>query len=109
MCAQLASLGVRAEPHTDGETILPLLEHGKWDLVILDLRTPGVSGFDVFQAILERRPDLVGRTMVVSGGIKDRALQDLLMATPVPCLPKPYSVEEFADVVLLLLRSSRSR
>ncbi|MBI4862809.1 MAG: response regulator [Candidatus Riflebacteria bacterium] len=105
---QLEALGVRAETFIDGADVLAALEGGKWELVILDLRTPGVSGIDVFQAMVQKRPDLVGRTMVVSGSIEDRALQELLATHPVPCLPKPYSVSDFNNVVRLLLRASGS-
>jgi signal transduction histidine kinase len=104
MQSQLENLGIRCEIHDDGSRILPRLADRRWDLVILDLKTPGVGGVEILQHIADRHPDLVHRTMVVSGGLEDRALQDILAVIPVPCLPKPYSVHEFNDVVRFLLR-----
>ncbi|MBI4865218.1 MAG: response regulator [Candidatus Riflebacteria bacterium] len=109
MRTHLDALGVRMDLHADGTEVLAKLDGGKWDIVILDLRTPGASGVEVLEAMVKRRPDLMNRTMVVSGGLEDRTLQELVLTHPVPCLPKPYTVEEFNDVVLFLLRASSSR
>ena len=105
---QLEALGIRGEAFADGVEILPVLKTGKWDLVILDVRTPGMGGIATFREILQRRPDLSSRTMVVSGCIEDKELQDLLSDHPLPCLPKPYTSQQFDDMVRLLLRGITS-
>ena len=105
--SQLASLGVRAEVLGDGRHVMERIAEGHFDLLVLDIRTPGVDGVAVIETLVRTRPDLAGRTMIVSGCIEDRALQDLLQHHPVPCLPKPYSVHDFNDIVRLLLRRSR--
>jgi len=102
--SQLSALGIRADAHADGAEILPVLATGQWDLVLLDLRIPGVGGVEIFQEIQRIRPDLIGKTMIVSGSIEDRALQELMIAHPIPCLPKPYSVHDFNQIIRLLLR-----
>ncbi|MBI4861648.1 MAG: response regulator [Candidatus Riflebacteria bacterium] len=105
IAAQLEFLGVRADMFDDGSVLLPVLATGKWDLVILDVRTPDINGIEVFKQIVARRPELVARTMVVSGSIADEDLQTLLADHPIPCLPKPYSQDQFNDMVRLLLRN----
>jgi signal transduction histidine kinase len=106
---QLEALGIRGEAFSDGEQILPILKSGKWDLVILDIRTPGMGGIAFFEEIMKGRPDLGGKTMVVSGCIEDKELQDLLAEHPIPCLPKPYTSQQFDDMVRLLLRGISPR
>jgi signal transduction histidine kinase len=109
MATQLELLGIRADVYEDGDRVLPVLAEGRWDLVLLDIRTPRINGVRIFQEMLARRPDLVPRTMVVSGSIADRDLQQILADHPVPCLPKPYEVSQFNDMVRLLLRRPGER
>jgi len=104
--SQLESLGLRTEIYGDGAQVLSKLDQGHWNLVILDMRASQVGGLAVFEEILRSRPDLVDRTMIVSGCIEDRGLQDLMEKTPVPCLSKPYSIRDLHDVVRFLLRST---
>jgi two-component system, NtrC family, sensor histidine kinase HydH len=103
---QLEMLGVRAELEADGDGVIRRLDDA-WDLVILDIRTPRVSGLDAFRAIIARRPELVSRTMLLSGSIADRDVQEMLAQHPVPVLPKPYGMAEFNDVVRLVLRGRK--
>ncbi|MFD0590351.1 ATP-binding protein [Paenibacillus sp. GCM10027627] len=39
---------------TSGNEALPLLETGKWDLVIADVMMPGISGYELTEAVRER-------------------------------------------------------
>jgi signal transduction histidine kinase len=107
---QLEQLGILTEMYDDGQRVIERLRSGDtWDLVILDIRTPNVSGLAAFQAMIEERPELVGRTMLLSGSIADRDVQEVLSEHPVPCLPKPYGLDELTDIVRLLLRGGRAR
>jgi signal transduction histidine kinase len=102
--AQLSQLGIRAETVGDGEELIRRLPGGRWDVVILDIRTPKVSGVEGLREIAAKRPDLVPRTMLLSGSIADRDVQEVLTELGVPCLPKPYGMEELSDMVRLLMR-----
>ncbi|MBI4864984.1 MAG: response regulator [Candidatus Riflebacteria bacterium] len=104
----LEELGIRSEVHADPASILESLPDAHWDLFLLDIRTPGQGGTRVLQEIILRRPDLLSRVIVVSGALSDRTLRDILASHPIPCLPKPFSVDEFYDVVRLALRVGQS-
>ena len=83
---------------------MPVLDKGAWDLVLLDIRTPRVNGLEVFSQIVKRRPELIKKIIVTSGSIADRQVQELLSKHPVPCLPKPYALEDFNHLVRQLLK-----
>lgn len=104
VATQLSELGIRCEVATDGSDLVQRLPTGRWDVLILDIRTPKVSGVEVLREMGKRRPDLVKRTMLLSGSIADRDVQQVLTEFHVPCLPKPYGMEELTDTVRLLLR-----
>lgn len=69
------------------------LERHQTDLVITDLRMPGVSGFAILEWIHASRPDLAGRTVVITGDSGSAELDRNLMGFQVPVLHKPFRIE----------------
>jgi signal transduction histidine kinase len=102
--AQLGSMGIRCELLPDGQELLNRLPAARWDILVMDVRTPKVSGVDALRQIAAHRPDLLPRTMILSGSIADRDVQEVLGEVNVPCLPKPYSMVELSDMIRFLLR-----
>ncbi len=51
----LTSCGFRVEEYACGEELLAVVSSHPPDYLLLDLHMPGVSGFDVLEAILTRR------------------------------------------------------
>ena len=51
LCSQLEASGLNAVQAADGQTALDLLAEHSFDLVILDVRMPGMSGYDTCRAI----------------------------------------------------------
>jgi len=61
-----------------GSAVLPLVERNKPDLVVLDLRMPGVDGLTLIKLLRERFPDV--RTAVLSGIDSDESIEAALRA-----------------------------
>jgi two-component system response regulator AtoC len=54
LCDLLAAWGVSADAAADGADGLQLFERGAYDLILTDLRMPGVSGLEVIRGIRQR-------------------------------------------------------
>jgi len=54
-------------PAIDGEQAIELLWSGMFDVVLLDMMLPRLSGYDVIRHMSMRRPELLQRTIVFSG------------------------------------------
>jgi DNA-binding NtrC family response regulator len=67
------------------------LQHGKSDLVISDLRLPGMSGVDLARK-LQRGPHAQPVIIVTAYGTPE-TLRDLHRAGVAECFPKPFPID----------------
>ena len=83
-----------------GEEGLRLLQQREFGGVVSDMRTPGeVDGEDVHAWLKSHRPDLVKRMLFVTGDIVNEATLQTLKNTGVPCIEKPFRVQELVNAV----------
>jgi two-component system NtrC family sensor kinase len=70
-----------------------------FDLVICDLRMPGLSGKEVHQWLSSARPELLSRLVFASGDTASPETASFLNSIPCPVLEKPFELSELAAVV----------
>ena len=76
------------------------LESGEFMGVVSDMRTPGgVDGADVHAWIVQNRPQLAARLVFITGDIANEETAATLEKTGVPCVEKPFRVQQFISVV----------
>jgi two-component system OmpR family response regulator/two-component system response regulator MprA len=103
----LAEEGYEVDWAIEGEKALELLEDDRPDLVLLDIRLPGISGIEVLETIRERWTALPVMMLTALDAVEDRVSG--LRAGADDYLPKPFDFEELlARIEALLRRSSRS-
>jgi DNA-binding NtrC family response regulator len=84
----------------DASSALRLLAEQRFDLVLTDIRMPGMSGLDLFRAIRSVRPELpvIMMTAFAAETVIEQAVQEGVFAV----LPKPFDIEH---VVFALSRA----
>jgi CheY-like chemotaxis protein len=88
---------VCSESGVDG---LRQLQSGEFMGVVSDMRTPGgVDGADVHAWISRNRPELASRLVFITGDIANEETAATLERTGVPCVEKPFRVQQFISVV----------
>ena len=88
---------VCSESGLDG---LHQLESADFMGVVSDMRTPGgVDGADVHAWIVQNRPELASRMVFITGDIANEETAATLQRTGVPCVEKPFRVQQFISVV----------
>ena len=76
------------------------LESSEFMGVVSDMRTPGgVDGADVHAWIVQNRPQLAARLVFITGDIANEETAATLEKTGVPCVEKPFRVQQFISVV----------
>jgi DNA-binding NtrC family response regulator len=79
---------------------LRLLESGDFLGVVSDMRTPGgVNGADVHAWVVRYRPELASRIVFITGDIANEETVATLRNTGVPCVEKPFRVQQFISVI----------
>jgi DNA-binding NarL/FixJ family response regulator len=88
----------------DGETALRLVAELEPDLVILDLRMPGIDGFGVLEQLhAEGPPDC--RVLVISATLDDGVADEVMAAGADACMSKARSRADICDTALRLADS----
>jgi signal transduction histidine kinase/CheY-like chemotaxis protein len=91
----------------DSQEGLSRLARGKYDLVICDLRMPRLDGQAFHRALVSSGSGLDKRLLFVTGDTLSPRTRAFLEQSTVPCLPKPFLVEELKLAVNRLLEPAR--
>ena len=79
----------RVEVAEDGAKGLAILEKESFDLVILDLKMPGLSGMEVLKKIKEEDPEIV--VVVITGYATVESAVEAMKAGAYDFIPKPFT------------------
>ncbi len=91
---------------TDGRTALRRLKQTHYDLIISDLKMPGMGGEELYQCVQEFDPALVERMMFFTGDTVNRQSLAFLRETGSVYLTKPFHVDELMNAVREALQSA---
>ena len=97
----LRSMGHEVHTAADGREALDCVATNRYDGVVLDLRMPEVPGDDVYQALLERDPELARRVVFLTGDLQSDSARRFLADTGRPVVTKPFLLDDLAAALLL--------
>lgn len=99
----LGAAGYEVDTAASGEEALTRLEQDRYDLVVADVRMPGVDGVELYRLIGRRWPELQRRLIFITGDPESVRTVSRLGDRDVPCLEKPFTVEQLRHAVRALL------
>ncbi len=89
----------------DGAMALERINRTAYDLIVCDVRMPGMSGDELFAELKQRAPHLARRFLFISGDTASRSTRDFLERSGVRHIEKPFESEEFLATVRQCLAS----
>jgi two-component system NtrC family sensor kinase len=95
----LRDLGHEPTVVTSGVEALARLSRESFDLVLSDIKMPGMSGFELHQALRQREPELAARLIFVTGDTLSAATQARIAQTGNPYIAKPFQIERLEALV----------
>lgn len=95
-CAALDRAGYEVEGVRDGEEALRRMAANRYDVVVCDMKMPGIGG----RAVFERSRTLnQGAFVFMTGDVMNARHQEFIQAHGLVCLTKPFSLDEFRSVI----------
>src|SRR5881398_2497611 len=86
----LGRRGIHGEGVSDGAEALRVLQQRSFDVIISDVRMPGMSGREFLERLGRERPDLVPRVVLSTGDTFAPDTAALLKESGVPTVTKPF-------------------
>ncbi|MCJ7620545.1 MAG: response regulator, partial [Anaerolineae bacterium] len=93
----LAPLGYRVEASDTGAAGLRMLQEGSYDLVLLDLMMPGMSGMEALGRIREIDPDIV--VIIITGYATVESAVKTIKKGAYDFISKPFTADDLILVV----------
>jgi signal transduction histidine kinase/CheY-like chemotaxis protein/type II secretory pathway pseudopilin PulG len=97
--------------YRDGSAALRAVEQHRYDLILSDLRMPGLSGIELYKQLVRADPELGRRFIVISGDIQYRRDVSGSPLADLPVLEKPFGPAElraFVSRILATLSHARN-
>ena len=104
----LTDLGAQVIIFTDPKKARLRARMDRFDAIILDIRMPGISGFELYEDIQTRNPYNACRTVFLTGGLGDPQIRQYLEDHNLPYLVKPVELDELYRVLQKILRACES-
>ena len=91
-CQVLTKEGYQAETAVDGDTGLQKIRELKPDLVLVDLKMPGMSGMELLEKVADIDPNIV--CVVITGYATIESAVEAMKRKAYDFLPKPFTPDE---------------
>ena len=105
LAERLAEHGFEVEQADSGEHAIEQLAEFAFDIVVTDLRLPGLDGTRVLEAALLRYPDIVGIIVTGYGTVKDAV--DAIRRGATDFVTKPFQFDELLHALNSALEQRR--
>jgi len=104
---QLTDRGYLVEQAESGETALAKLADFAFDIIVTDLRLPGIGGSAVVEAAVARYPDIIAIVVTGYGTVKDAV--DAIKRGAWDFVSKPFQIDELLHALESALEQRRLR
>lgn len=95
----LINNGFEVDIANNGLVAKKMVTERKYDLCLSDIRTPGMSGIELYQFLRKEYPALADRVIFTTGDVLSANVEAFLKEVHRPFLPKPFSPSELARLV----------
>jgi DNA-binding NtrC family response regulator len=100
---RLSMRGIEAEGVTNGHEAMERVKEKKFDVIILDIKMPGISGFEIMKAIKAEEPDLP--VILITGHQCYDEENEGILAGSFECLVKPVDIEVLVEKIMKAVKS----
>ena len=100
----LTDEGLEVDIAVNGKVAQDMIEDKKYDLFLVDIRTPEMNGIELYQWLQEKHSQLASRVIFTSGSVISKDTIAFIDQTGRPFLPKPFTSDELKAIVTETLK-----
>ncbi len=93
LARMLHDMGHRSYVVASGEAALKALKQTQFNLILTDVKMPGMSGFDLYNTIKQYLPDMTQRVVFITGDTLSPITQSRIAQIGVPYIAKPFAMD----------------
>ncbi len=101
----LGAWGMEVASSTRGDEAIQALGAGEFDVIVSDIRMPGLSGVELFDWLKAQRPAMTRRILYTTGDSFDAKTREFLETSQVPYLGKPFDLKQLKQSLERLLET----
>jgi DNA-binding response OmpR family regulator len=103
----LRSDGYTVEAASSGAEGLELAGSGRYDLILVDLRMPGMTGIDMLRELRRRDPEMPA-VIITAYGVPQQLVEAAELGA-IDCIHKPFSIQKVRAIVREVLEREASQ
>jgi CheY-like chemotaxis protein len=92
----LSRKGHKVEAVDNGNDAMEMLNRTDYDLILLDIKLPGISGSEVYEHIKAKDRELAKKVIFITGDIMGADTKDFLGNTGIPRITKPFDIQKLS-------------
>jgi CheY-like chemotaxis protein len=85
-----------------------IISSNDYDLLVFDIRTPIISGSQLYEYLEKERPELISKIIFATGDSLNRSTKEFLDRVNRPFLTKPYSPAQLKNLILKTINQNLS-
>ncbi len=78
----------------NGDDALERLKSEDYDVILLDVKLPGMSGIEIYKHLQKRAKSVARRVIFITGDVMGRDTMVFLSRTRAPYITKPFDAEQ---------------
>jgi len=100
----LTGEGLEVDIAINGKIAQEMIEKKDYDLCLIDMRTPDMSGKELYRWLKEKHPQMAEGVIFTTGDVMGEEAKSFLEQAAKPFLPKPFTPEELRAIIKETLR-----
>jgi CheY-like chemotaxis protein len=105
----LTQMGYTVDTIADAEAAVEKLDVGAtYNVILTDVRMPGMSGIELHSYILEKIPAMKNSIIFITGDVMGSDIKDFLMKNNLPFFPKPFDIEALKEKINSMIMAGPS-
>lgn len=99
--------GYGVDSAADGQAGLDRLAERTYDVIVCDVRMPGMDGVTFYREVERRDPAAARRVVFMTTHVRSEEYRDFLWGVHAPVLNKPFTLDEFRSTLAQIVGPRR--